>query len=100
MFPYNIDQQEDGFKVVPETSRAAYQSLDPETVERNRLRILTYIGVHGGATCDEIEVALGLLHQSASALIRRLVKQGSLRDTGQRRTTRSGRAAIVWGAVQ
>jgi hypothetical protein len=53
-----------------------------------------------GATCDEIEVSLGLLHQSASAEIRKLVLLGKLSDSGQRRRTRSGRTATVWRAAE
>jgi DNA-binding MarR family transcriptional regulator len=85
---------------VRDTSIAALRSLDEETVTRNRLRILKFVAEQDGATCDEIEAATGMKHQSASALITRLSRQGRLRDTGERRLTRSGRAATVWGVVQ
>lgn len=52
-----------------------------------------------GATCDEIERDTGLSHQTASARVRELAQAGTIRDSGQRRLTRSGRKAIVWEAV-
>ena len=48
------------------------------------------------ATCDEVEVATGLAHQTASARIRELVQLGLIYDTGKRRPTRSGRQARVY----
>lgn len=61
-------------------------------------RILAWIARRGarGATCDEIEAGLGLLHQSASAKIRWLVLSDHLVDGGARRKTRRGRMAAVW----
>jgi hypothetical protein len=44
-----------------------------------------------GATCDEIEVSLGLLHQTASAEIRKLVLLGKLSD----RLLRTLRAILI-----
>lgn len=50
----------------------------------------------GGATCDEVEADIGMIHQSASARIRGLVQVGMLRPSGTQRKTRRGRRAIVW----
>jgi len=47
-------------------------------------------------TCEEIEQATGLRHQTASARIRGLAIQGRVRDSGVRRKTVTGRAASVW----
>ena len=52
-----------------------------------------------GATCDEIEKKLDLSHQTVSARIRELCLKKKIIDSGVRRTTRSGRRAIVWKAV-
>ena len=58
----------------------------------------------GGMTCDEIEVALDLRHQTASCFIRFLTQDGWLypvrKGNGEieKRTTRAGRGAIVWAA--
>lgn len=49
-----------------------------------------------GATDDEIERAMGLRHQTASARRRELVLLGTVRDSGKRRRTDSGRFATVW----
>ena len=49
-----------------------------------------------GATDDEVETALGLAHQTASARRNGLVADGWLLDSGRRRPTRSGADAIVW----
>lgn len=47
-------------------------------------------------TCDEVEIVTGLSHQTASARVRELQLKDRIVDSGQRRKTRSGRAAIVW----
>jgi hypothetical protein len=82
------------------TSTAALESISPEEKASREKQILAYIRNNGGATCCEIENALGLLHQSASSMITRLRKAGHLVDTGERRPTNTGRLAIVWGAAQ
>jgi len=46
-------------------------------------------------TCDEI-VAIGFAHQSASAAINYLMRQGHIVPSGEKRKTRMGRRAIVW----
>jgi predicted ArsR family transcriptional regulator len=73
--------------------------VDPAVRARREQQILEYIKTTGGATCWEIENALGLLHQSASATITRLRNAGHLVDTGERRPTNTGRMATVWGAT-
>jgi hypothetical protein len=49
-----------------------------------------------GLTCDEVEVLLALRHQTASARIRELVLKHAVKDSGERRKTRSGRQAVIW----
>lgn len=61
-----------------------------------RERILNFIKDHCGSTCDQVEVGLELRHQTASCFIRFLTQDGFLRDSGERRITRTGRRAIVW----
>jgi hypothetical protein len=63
-------------------------------------RCFNYIKKHGavGATDDELEVALNLKHQTASARRRGLVLEDRVENSGQQRKTRSGRNAIVWVA--
>jgi predicted transcriptional regulator len=49
-----------------------------------------------GMTCDEVEIALGLTHQTASARVNELMKKKLIIDSTLRRKTRSGRKATVW----
>ena len=85
----------------PETSLEAHKS-QKDKAPADASKILAYIIREDrpkGATCDEIEVALLLSHQTASARVRDLFKAGSIRDSGLRRNTRTGRKATVWEAV-
>ncbi|MBI4208559.1 MAG: hypothetical protein HY538_02485 [Deltaproteobacteria bacterium] len=80
-----------------ETSKEAAESL--RTYAKSlALKTLHYIQSQGsyGATCWDIEKNCRMRHQTASARIRDLVKQGRIRDSGMRRETESGRRAIVW----
>lgn len=58
--------------------------------------VLSLFSLHGGMTCDEVEIHSGLSHQTASARIRELVLAHYLEDSTLRRRVRSGRNAIVW----
>lgn len=49
-----------------------------------------------GATDDEMEIYLDMRHQTASARRRDLVIAGLVKESGERRKTRSGRTANVW----
>ncbi len=61
-----------------------------------RAKIIAYIESQGlyGATSDEVELALGLTHQTASARLTEAKKQDRLVLNGTRKT-RSGRNAGV-----
>jgi hypothetical protein len=87
-----------GYVQDSDTSRAAADSLSDRELSKQKLAIVGYIdrNAEHGATCDEIEVAFDLRHQTASARIRELSLSGVLVDTGRRRTTRSGRLARVY----
>ena len=85
-----------------QTSKAAANSV-ARVAANLRLKILDYIRAKSnGATCDEVEQHLSMLHQTASARCRELVQMGQLEKradplTGKenQRPTRSGRAASV-----
>lgn len=66
-----------------------------------RFAVLEYIRSRGeyGATDDEIEVALEMRHQTASARRRELELKNLVADSGEMRATRSGRKAAIWVAV-
>lgn len=80
-----------------ETSKEAAESIKPKAAIL-RARCLSVVEASGinGATCDEVEAATGLLHQSASARVRELVQMGAIMPNGERRLTRSGRSAQVY----
>jgi DNA-binding transcriptional ArsR family regulator len=87
-----------GYHRGADTSRAA----NPSAAEKRVQRLRVYAGIrqaYGGATCDELEVALDMRHQTASARITELRKDGLIVDTGLRRATRSGRSARVYEIV-
>ncbi len=82
-----------------DTSLAAAESM-AETGRQVREKVFRHITLSGGSTCDEIELALNMRHQTASARVRELALTGRIRDSGNRRKTRSGRQAVVWTAPQ
>jgi hypothetical protein len=83
-----------------ETSReAAVSMVRPAT--RLRLEVLKFIENEGerGATADEVQLGLGLTHQTGSARVSELAHGGQIVDSGLRRATRSGRSAVVYRAA-
>jgi hypothetical protein len=80
-----------------DTSNAAAEHIKP-TVANVRQRVLAFIAATP-STCDEIEVALYLPHQTASARCNDLKRMGLIVDSEQRRPTRAGCKAAVWRAV-
>jgi len=81
-----------------DTSIAAAYSVEGPVVETLRRRVLITIEQRA-STCDELEAALGLSHQTVSARVWELRRLGLVADEGLRRQTRSGRAAKVWARV-
>ena len=89
---------EPGFAQNSSTSKEAAGVLTQQ-VDNIRQKVFEHIKKVGGATCSEIEEALGLRHQTASARIRELVLFGQIRDSSHVRRTGSGRKAVVWEVV-
>lgn len=83
-----------------EVSLEARESIEP-SLARVKALVLDLIERAGprGITCDEIEIASGLTHQTASARVNELMRAGSITASG-RRLTRSGRRAITWTATR
>jgi predicted ArsR family transcriptional regulator len=81
------------------TSVLSRDALDA-THKSNRYRQMIYeqICLQGtnGMTCDEIEVRLGIRHQTASCFISVLKDKGMIVASGQTRPARSGRNVTVW----
>ena len=79
------------------TSVAAKVAIAPSAAKQ-RARVFLYILNQGeaGATLNEIEAALGLAGNTVRPRRLELEKKGLVKDSGKRRPTPSGRAAIVW----
>ena len=81
------------------TSKAAAQSM-VKHAPNQRQKVWRYIDAQeGGATCDEIEVALGMHHASAATRVMELRDMGRLKKTLDTRPTRKGRPAAVHVSV-
>lgn len=77
------------------TSQDAAESIDAASI---RFRVFGVIAGQGlnGATCDEVEIALTLAHQTVSARFWELVRKQQIFPTWATRLTRSGRRARVY----
>jgi predicted transcriptional regulator len=64
------------------------------------VEIVFYRSLHNTPeTCDELEVRWGITHQTASAAINKLMREGRIKNSGVKRRTRQGRSATVWVSV-
>jgi hypothetical protein len=83
-------------KNMMDTSLAALESLDTASLRELVFKMIEEMGCEG-ATCDEVEMALDMKHQTASARITELKKMGRIVALGAEwgRPTRSGRNARV-----
>ncbi|MDD8013874.1 MAG: hypothetical protein PHX05_10375 [Acidobacteriota bacterium] len=79
------------------TARAAAERIAPRTATL-RQRVLDYLRGRGrrGATDREMQAALGMDGNTQRPRRQELQTRGLIRDSHQRRTTDSGRLAIVW----
>lgn len=80
-----------------DTSQAAAGLASPVqySVRQQIIKQLAYLG-ELGLTDDQMEKRLGRPHQTVSSARNWLVEAGWVRDSGQRRKTRSDRMAVVW----
>ena len=78
-----------------QTSIEAYFSVLPNLSEMQS-KVFNQIKNRGMCICDDLEIDLGMSHQSCSACINALVKKGLVKDSGYKGVTRSGRKAIKW----
>lgn len=83
-----------------DTSKAAAEQIRSDAPRLRRL-VFEYIRSCGrdGATDQECQEALGLASNSQGPRRIELTNSGHVRDSGERRPTRSGRGAIVWIAT-
>lgn len=85
--------------MIAETSLEAFEAVKPKITAQESL-VFCQLRILGNATCQELEAATGLEHPSCSARITRLLALGRLKDTGERRKTRSGSRARVYAIVE
>lgn len=78
-----------------DTQDSAFRRARDGLTRTVREEVLDHLRLQG-ATCEEIEGWLGRPHQTVAAAVTGLRRQGVIHDSGERRPTRSGRAAIVW----
>jgi DNA-binding Lrp family transcriptional regulator len=79
-----------------ETSEAAAASMVGKTGFLYRMIIEALVKAGAtGRTCDELEIELGLRHQTCSPRIRELCQSGAVEATSQKRMTRANRHAVV-----
>jgi len=84
------------YVVGSETSKRAAESVEAGLNQMQEQVLAAIRSDASGRTCDEVERVLALRHQTASARIRELACKSKIVDSGRRRVTRSGRAAVVW----
>ncbi len=84
-----------------DTSREAALKIEAPSINL-REQVLGFIKKRGehGSTDSEIEIALGMKHQTASARRRELVLLGRVEHNGDFRLTDSRRRARVWVYVE
>lgn len=77
-----------------ETSMAAAEKIAPLAISIGEK---VYQAIKASpSTCYEVEVSLGLAHQTASARFRELALKNRIRPNGEQRKTGSGCKAMVW----
>ena len=78
-------------------SKEAFKRLKREIAERDKAYIERALIRRGkiGLICDELERMLGMKHQTASARMSEMVKEGRITRTEEIRSTRSGCPARV-----
>lgn len=81
---------------IPQTSLAAYRSLDPEKINDIHKKILSGLEVIGPSTFEDLA---DYLHLQPQRVWRRLSELGSaklIHRPGERKIMKSGRQGMVW----
>jgi predicted transcriptional regulator len=81
------------------TSNYAALTMEPHLERLEALCRDAITGALAGLTCDELEQETGLAHQTASARVNALWRDGLIQRTAEKRKTRSGRFAFVYRAA-
>jgi hypothetical protein len=90
-----------GYARVSRTSFKAAVAMT-ERAPGKRAQCLAAIKAAGeyGATCDEVQIQLGMIPQTASARFRELAMKNLIVRTDRERMTRNGKAASVYVAAE
>lgn len=80
------------------TSKAAAESFSEDALNVLQAKVLAFIRTNKGATDEEVQRALGLNPSTQRPRRIELVTRGLVIDSGTKRDTTSGRAAVVWCA--
>jgi hypothetical protein len=93
-----IEDPTENFHGGNQESTEAFESVTPGSRAAQLARVVAHIASCGphGATSDEVEAALGLLHQGCSARFTDAKRQGLIIPSGHRRPTRAGRMAAAF----
>jgi len=83
------------YEAASATSAAAAATICETELSRLEAYVLSVV-TKRPRSCDAIEEATGLSHQTVSARLRGLVLREHIEDSGQKARTRSGRWAVVW----
>ncbi len=81
-----------------DTSRDAARAIRPALGDL-QARVLECLRTRGGLTDEQIQDALGMAPSTQRPRRVELERAGYARDSGERRSTRSGRRAVVWVAT-
>jgi predicted transcriptional regulator len=84
--------------LMQQTSIDAYESVNRGN-NSMKDKVYDLITMAGVIHCEGVETILDGRHQSISAYIRHLVKEGLVEDSGFKTKTSSGRKAILWRIV-
>lgn len=80
----------------PETSNAAYRSLDPANLSERYQKILLALKKIKEGTFEEVAVAAGLEPQMVWKRLSELQKSGLIYRPGNKRRLKSGREGFTW----
>lgn len=83
---------------IPETSRDAYKSLEPEKIAKMYLNIVKALEEGGPMTYEGIAAHLGEKPERVWKRMSEAHRLGLVHRTGDRKTMSSGRQGFIWAA--
>jgi DNA-binding Lrp family transcriptional regulator len=86
-------------KLPPETSRAAYHSLDPVKISEMHKKIQKALKALGSANYEGIALYLGVPEQRVWKRLKEACDAGLISKTGETVPTKSNRQSYVYAAV-